>query len=135
MGIFDVVSKIFQPAAELVDKLHTSDDERLEWKSVLLGMQTEVVNQTIAYEAKLLDSQTAIITAETASNSWITRSWRPITMLVFVGLIVASFFTAIPIPDDLWTVIKIGLGGYVGGRSLEKTVPAVVSALKQEERV
>ena len=30
MGIFDFIGSIFKPAADLVDNLHTSDEERLE---------------------------------------------------------------------------------------------------------
>ncbi len=133
MNIFKLISSLFSPAAELIDSLHTSADERLRAKAVLLQIQTEVINRTIEYESRLLDAQSSIIVAEAQSDSWLTRSWRPITMLTFVVLIVLSFFTAVPIPDDLWFVIKLGLGGYVGGRSLEKTVPAVVNALKQRE--
>jgi len=133
MGIFKAIASIFSPAADLVDALHTSDAERLEAKAVLLQIQTQIISQTIEYEAKLLEAQSSIIVAEAQSASWLTRSWRPITMLTFVALIVLSFFFNIAIPSDLWFVIKLGLGGYVGGRSLEKTVPAVVAAMKQRE--
>ena len=33
-----------------------------------------------------------IIKTEAASGQWLAASWRPITMLVFVGLIVARWF-------------------------------------------
>ena len=131
MSIFSIAASLFKPATDLIDSLHTSDEERLQAKAVLLQIQTEVSNRTIEYESKLLEAQSSIIVAEAQSDSWLTRSWRPITMLTFVALIVLSFFMAIPIPSDLWFVIKLGLGGYGGGRSLEKTGPAVVNALKQ----
>ena len=35
-GPLGFISKVIEPIAGLVDKLHTSDDERLEAKAVLL---------------------------------------------------------------------------------------------------
>jgi hypothetical protein len=31
----------------------------------------------------------------------------------------------------LWEIVKIGLGGYVVGRSVEKVAPQIVAALKK----
>lgn len=135
MGIFSLISGAIKPLTNLVDELHTSDDERLKAKTILIEIERQLASDYISYESKLVDAKSSIIVAEAQSSSWITRSWRPITMLTFVALIVMSFFSQIPIPPDLWFVIKLGLGGYVGGRSLEKTLPAVVGALKAKEKV
>ena len=78
----------------------------------------------------------SIITAEANSEHWIVASWRPVTMLVFVAIIannymlypyLSLFWVDAPIltlPPDLWDLLKIGLGGYVVGRSTEKAVKA-----------
>ena len=77
-----------------------------------------------------LKTQGDIIVAEAQSESWIARSWRPITMLTFVGLVVARWFglTIEGIDNEmelaLMELIKIGLGGYVVGRSAEKVAKA-----------
>jgi hypothetical protein len=77
-----------------------------------------------------------IVQAEAQSSNWLTASWRPITMLVFVALIVARIFgfTSEHISEaeymQLWDLVKLGLGGYVVGRSVEKVVPGVVAAVK-----
>lgn len=69
-------------------------------------------------------------------ESWLTRNWRPLTMLVFVGLIVARWFgwTA-PIGEaealKLWDIIAVSLGVYTGGRSLEKLAPVVKDMLEK----
>jgi hypothetical protein len=119
----------------MVDNLHTSDEERLEAKAVLLQLQTGLMSQTLAYEQKLAESQASIIVAEATSSSWLTTTWRPITMLTFVALIVWSQFTGMEIPPDLWFVVKLGLGGYLGGRSVEKSVGAITQSMKQKEQV
>jgi hypothetical protein len=134
-GPLGFLSKVLEPITGLVDKLHTSDDERLEAKAVLLQLQTSLMSQTLDYEKQIAQSQRDIIVAETQANSWLTRTWRPITMLTFVALVVWSQFTGMEIPPDLWFVIKLGLGGYVGGRSVEKSVASVVKVMKSKEQV
>jgi hypothetical protein len=81
-------------------------------------------------------AQAEIVKAEAQSSNWLTSAWRPITMLVFVALICARVLglTSAHVPDaeylSLWELVKLGLGGYVLGRSAEKIVPTVVQTLK-----
>ena len=71
-------------------------------------------------------------------KSWLQRTWRPITMLVFVGLIVARWlgWSAPNLGEGevlkLWDIVEIGLGSYVIGRSAEKILPGVVSSLQKK---
>ena len=134
-GPLGFITNLVKPVSELVDKLHTSDDERLEAKSVLLELQTGLMSQTLDYEKKLAESQANISIAEAQANAWLTRPWRPITKLSFVFLIMYSKFTGMAIPPDLWTVVKIGLGGYVGGRSVEKSVESITKIMKAKDEV
>ena len=59
-------------------------------------------------------------------------------MLVFVVLIVARWFGwAAPNlqPAEylkLWDIVQLGLGGYVIGRTFEKTVPSIAEALSKK---
>lgn len=82
-------------------------------------------------------AQAAIVQAEAASSNWLAASWRPITMLTFVALIVARWFGwAAPNLTEaeylkLWDIVQLGLGGYVIGRSVEKVVPAIADAIKK----
>lgn len=77
-----------------------------------------------------------VIVAE-ASGNFLQRSWRPILMLTFGGLIVARWFGwAAPNLSEaeyleLWGIVKLGLGGYVIGRSVEKIAPAIADALSK----
>jgi len=77
---------------------------------------------------KELEAAASVITAEATSDSWLTRSWRPITMLTFVALVAAHWlgFTAPNIsPDEiasLLDIVKIGLGGYMVSRGAEKSI-------------
>lgn len=54
-------------------------------------------------------------------SAWLTATWRPVTMLVFVALIVvAQLGLTPPVPEPMWPLLQLGLGGYVLGRSAEK---------------
>tara|TARA_R110000782_G_scaffold233977_1_gene320174 strand:+ start:392 stop:784 length:393 start_codon:yes stop_codon:yes gene_type:complete len=122
VNILSFIGEIFKPAAKLIDDLHTSDEEKLTLKNKLTVIQNEMHSKVIDYETKLLASQSSIIIAEASGQSWMQRSWRPITMLTFLGLVVCDSFgwLANPLAAEAWTLLQIGLGGYVTGRSIEK---------------
>tara|TARA_R100001460_G_scaffold8002_2_gene20113 strand:+ start:946 stop:1341 length:396 start_codon:yes stop_codon:yes gene_type:complete len=77
-------------------------------------------------------SASQIILAEAKSESWIASSWRPIlmfniTLIVSVNYLIFPLVEVatgsklmIPLPDELWTLLTVGVGGYVVGRSGEK---------------
>lgn len=134
--IFGFISNIFKPAADLVNNLHTSDAERLELQAKFFQIESELTLKILDYEAKLMEAQTSIIMAEANSQSWIARNWRPLTMLTFLVLVVADALAWLPNPlaPQAWELLKIGLGGYVVGRSAEKVVPAVADMVKKSKK-
>lgn len=83
-----------------------------------------------------LQAAVAVLVAE-AQGNWLQRSWRPIMMLTFTGLIVARWmgWTAPNLSpqeyDHLWSIVQLGIGGYVIGRSAEKIVPAIAQSMKK----
>lgn len=125
MSIWKAVTGLFQPVADLVDNLHTSEEERLTIKAKVFELQTQTATEIMAYERQLLESQSKVIMAEAQGQSWLQRNWRPITMLTFLILVVCDAFglLAFRLADDAWTLLQIGLGGYVVGRSVEKIAP------------
>jgi hypothetical protein len=100
----------------------------------MLEMQNALTEKVLGYERELLSAQSKVITAEAQGASWMQRNWRPITMLTFLVLVVADTFglTEFRLSGDAWALLQIGLGGYVIGRSAEKTMPQVVGAMKSK---
>jgi hypothetical protein len=137
MGVFSFIGDIFKPAADLISDLTTTDEEKLILKNKLVQIENEMSAKLLAYEGQVLKSKSEIITAEANGQSWIQRNWRPVTMLTFVGLVSAHWLGLTP--DTLSEVevlemmglVKIGLGGYVVGRSAEKIVPQIAKVLKK----
>ena len=124
MNILGFIGEIFKPAANLIDNMHTSTEEKLILKNKFEVIENKITAKIIDYETKLLESKASIITAEATGQSWIQRNWRPITMLTFLGLVVCDSFgwLANPLAAEAWTLLQIGLGGYVVGRSGEKII-------------
>lgn len=99
---------------------------------------------TLAQQGQLaeLDAETKVLLAgadnvktEAASTHWLASCWRPLLMLTFGSLIVARFlgWTAAGISEaeyiELWSIIKLGIGGYTMGRTVEKVAPMIAGAL------
>lgn len=110
----------------ILDLIGTAVDKALPDKNKALEVTQEISGALIAAQGDLTKHMAATITSE-ASGNFLQRSWRPITMLVFLGLVVFDSFglLANPLSPEMWSLLKIGLGGYVGGRSLEKIVAKV----------
>ena len=102
-----------------LDKLFTSKEEKIKAESII----KEIILQK---KLELQQMQTDIILAE-AKGNWLQRSWRPILMLsfgfivIYVKVLAPIFGFTIPILEiEFWELLKIGIGGYVVGRSAEK---------------
>ncbi len=127
--------RLVQGCGGIVDNLHTSDEERLKLKNSFAELQGSVMSDVLEYQKSLNDAQANIIMAEAGGKSWIQRSWRPVTMLTFVGIVLMRWFgLTVAVPEavevELMSLIKIGLGGYVAGRSIEKVTETASGALK-----
>ena len=104
---------------KVIDNLFTSDEERLAARNKIMQVLKEK-------ELELQKMQTDVIIAE-AKGNWIQRSWRPLLMLSFGFIVIYNKFAAPlfgwPIPileEEFWTLLQIGIGGYVVGRTGEK---------------
>ena len=112
-----------------LDNLLTSKEEKIKAKNVIKKVLIEK-------ELELQRQQTEIIVAE-AKGNWLQRSWGPILMLAFgfiviyVKFIGPLFGLAIPeLENEFWELLKIGIGGYVVGRSAEKIAKSVTISKK-----
>ena len=53
-------------------------------------IETQFQAQIVANAAEIEKAAAGIINTEAASKHWLAANWRPLTMLIFVGLIVSS---------------------------------------------
>jgi len=130
MSILNFIGQIFKPATDLIDDMHTSDEEKIKLQAQMRVIENEFQAKMLEYETRLMENKASIINAESTGHSWLQRNWRPITMLTFLTLVVMDSFgwLANPLADEAWLLLQIGLGGYVAGRSMEKITGKFMSA-------
>jgi hypothetical protein len=124
------VADVFCKALDVVDKIVPDKDLAEKLKFALRGRIQEIAHNEFM---SVLKAQTQIITTE-AKGGWLQRNWRPMLMCEF-GVIIANNYIVAPyvgmiagaeyaiqlqIPPDMWGLLKLGVSGYVVGRSMEK---------------
>ncbi len=129
MAVLEFLSGLIKPITNLIGDIHVSDEERGTLVNELTKIENQMTAKLLDYEVKLLDSQTAIIVAEAQGQSWLQRNWRPITMMTFLVLVVCDSFglLAFRLAPEAWTLLQLGLGGYVCGRTVEKVIPSILA--------
>jgi hypothetical protein len=102
----------------VVDNLTTSDDEKAKAKAAIGAIVTEGLT-------KLAQAQAEVIQTE-MKGSFLQKNWRPMVMLAFAFILIMKWFgfTDDSIPTalemELMSLLEIGIGGYVAGRTIEK---------------
>lgn len=134
MAFLEVLSAIFKPISDIVDHITISGDEKAKLQETIIQGQINAAGTIMDYEKQLLTAQADIVKAEAQGNSWLQRSWRPITMLTFLILVVCDSLGLLPfrLAAEAWELLKIGLGGYVVGRSVEKIAPSIAGAISKK---
>lgn len=116
------------PAANVLSEFVTDKDK-------LKALQGELLGKALEHEESFLGAARDVLVAEAQSQSWLTRSWRPISMLIFVALISASWLGLTPdsvtpeIEMRLLDIVQLGLGGYMIGRSGEQIARQIAPVL------
>ena len=77
-----------------------------------------------------------IVLAEARSGNWLTSAWRPLLMMVAICIIAMNYLifpiiaigypaileNTLELPEQLWNLLTLGVGGYTVGRSGEKAI-------------
>ena len=137
--IGDAVSGLVTGVFAGIDSISTTQEEKDTIRAQILTVEAEFKLAMATLSNDIVKEQASIIRAEVGKGNWLTASWRPIIMLTFGFVIlysvVAPSFGAPPvdmtqIPDRFWSLVTVGIGGYVGGRTIEKVAPAIVEGMK-----
>lgn len=121
-AVLGIAKPLIEKGLSIVDSFVEDKDKANELKAQL----TSEINNIFTQE---LQSKADIIQAEANGTSWLQRNWRPMTMMVFVYIIAHNFIFApifsletLPIPEHMWELLKLGIGGYIMGRTGEKMI-------------
>ena len=120
-----MINLLIPAVTSIIDKLIPDPQAKAEAQLKLLTM-----SQQGAF--KEIEASMNVVVAEAKSEHWLTATWRPITMLTFTAIIANNYILypylslfwldapVLDLPDQIWNLLNIGLGGYVVGRSAEK---------------
>lgn len=119
----DTIKSIASSIAPIIDQLTTSDDEKSKAKENLTNI---VLTNLVA----IVEAKKEVLKQEMKGN-WLQKSWRPLTMLSFVVILICKWFgltnSEIPVELELelMGLLKIGIGGYIGARTVEQVAKTV----------
>ena len=132
VNVGDAVSSVGKLANE-IKSLFTGEptpEKQAEIKQKLLDLEGKAAEA----DNQLRELQAKVLIAEIAGQSWLQQNWRPILMLTIVA-IVANNYIFVPymqlfglsavildLPEKLWNLMTLGVGGYIAGRTGEKMI-------------
>lgn len=132
------IKDILGSVRDVIDEFHTSGEEKLEAQRKLVEIERSFQTKVMELDADWAKTQADVIKAEATSESWLTRNWRPITVLWLVVVLSSVVWTGGYINGHaideafqlrLLDIIQFALSGYIVGRSIEKTAPAVTKII------
>ena len=122
-----ILSFLTGPVAGLIDKSVPDRDLAARLKQDLQRLALE-------REGELARAAGAIIEAEARSEHPLAAQWRPVLMLSITAILINNYLVApyalaifgvsvtLELPGPMWDLLTVGVGGYVVGRSVEKSV-------------
>jgi len=136
---------ILQAVAPLAKILFNTVDKAVADKDLAAKLKADLQTQMLQSHTQELTAAARVIEAEAKSN-WFAASWRPLLMYVLIfiliwnyvlGPVILFLFKAsitIELPGDVWTLLQIGLGGYVVGRSAESVARTMANKTQPKDQ-
>ena len=132
--------------APLAKILFSTIEKSVPDKDLQAKLKSDLQTQLLQSNTQELQAAAKIIEAE-AKAGWFASSWRPLLMYVLIFILVWNYvigpvikvFTgaviSFELPGDVWTLLNVGLGGYVVGRSAESVARTMANrpVNKQQE--
>jgi hypothetical protein len=125
MGIFEGILekvKLDIDVSEIINEV-SNDDKKMTIKNELSRIVLDAL-------VSIQEVKAGVINTEHKGN-FIQRTWRPIVILALVTVVLCKWYgltdSTIPVELELelMGMIKLGLGGYIGGRTVEKVADTV----------
>ena len=131
--------------APLAKILFSTIEKSVPDKDLQEKLKAQLQTQLLQSHTQELTAAAKIIEAE-AKAGWFASSWRPLLMYVLIFILVWNYvigpvikvFTgaviSFELPGDVWTLLNVGLGGYVLGRSAESVARTMASRPVNKEQ-
>ena len=131
--------------APLAKILFNTIEKAVPDKDLQEKLKAQLQTQLLQSHTQELQAASRIIEAE-AKAGWFASSWRPLLMYVLIFILVWNYvigpvikiFTgaiiSFELPGDVWSLLQIGLGGYVVGRSAESVARTLANRPVNKEQ-
>ena len=131
--------------APLAKILFSTIEKAVPDKDLQEKLKAQLQTQLLQSNTQELQAAAKIIEAE-AKAGWFASSWRPLLMYVLIFILVWNYvigpvikvFTgaiiSFELPGDVWTLLNVGLGGYVVGRSAESVARTLANRPVNKEQ-
>jgi hypothetical protein len=138
---------VLNAVAPLAKILFNTIEKAVPDKDLQAKLKADLQTQLLQSHTAELTAAAKIVEAE-AKAGWFASSWRPLLMYVLIFILVWNYvigpvikvFTgaiiSFELPGDVWTLLNVGLGGYVVGRSAESVARTMANrpvANKEQE--
>lgn len=129
----------FLDERKFTDQEKAEIDLQLRQAQTALGEKELTFKQALAEsEARTAEAQASVLAAEAKGDGWLQRNWRPLLMLIFAFLLICTWFglfssrIGADLQLELLNLVKLGMGGYILGRSAEKVAASAAGAIGQK---
>jgi hypothetical protein len=129
--------------APLAKILFNTIEKSVPDKDLQEKLKSQLQTQLLQSHTEELQAASRVIEAE-AKAGWFSASWRPLLMYVLIFILVWNYIIGpviklmlgtvitFELPGDVWTLLQIGLGGYVVGRSGESIARTMANKNNKE---
>ncbi len=141
LGVTSLISGLAGPVSNVINKFISRKEDQMLAQAELEKITHGFKEKLLENQKNILDAQRDLISTE-MKGSAMQRNWRPALMWVIIAIIANNYLLApflnhivlyfgaedkllpiLELPDKLFNLMSIGLGGYVVGRSAEKIIP------------
>lgn len=128
-----MLAMLLGPIADLLGKVI---DRAIPDKAKAEEIKLQALQEIMTTGSAELEAQMKVVLAEAQGESWLQRNWRPVLMLTIVAIVANNYLVApylalmglvsiqLELPERLWDLMTLGVGGYIVGRSGEKMMRA-----------
>ena len=153
LGVTSLISGLAGPVSSVINKFITRKEDQMLAQAELEKITSGFKEKLLENQKNILDAQRDLISTE-MKGSAMQRNWRPALMWVIIAIIANNYLLApflnhfvlyfgaegkllpiLELPDKLFNLMSIGLGGYVVGRSAEKIIPKLKEINTEAEMI
>lgn len=134
-----LLETIIGPIMDVVSEVVLDKDEQAR-------IRADITAKLIDQETSLVEASRDVVVAE-AKGSWLQRNWRPSLMFCFIGILANNYIIVpwllafgietvaiLDFPGEFWGLLTVGVGGYIAGRTIEKTESGVKINVGQNQK-